>query len=398
MANILFLVHRIPYPPNKGDKVRSYNLLLHLALSHRIYLGTFVDDPEDEEFIAALEDVCVDSMFIRLQPLSAKINSLRGLISSRALSIEYYKNDKLRQWVKRLSCDHKIDYVVIFSSSMAQYADDIEVPCLIDFVDVDSLKWKRYAATHAFPLSWLYERESRLLLQYERESALTAAHSFFVTQDELALFNQLAPECSDKTSAMNNGVDSVYFCQKKSRCSLFGSDGKERLVFTGAMDYLPNIDAVIWFVANVLPLIKEKRENVIFYIVGRNPTQAVQALASSIVVVTGTVIDVRPYLQFADVVVAPLRIARGMQNKILEAMAMERPVVASISCAQSINEDIGNFDTIIPADTPQEYCDKIVRLLDFPELARSRGEAGRKHVLNHYSWFANMSAIDPFIS
>ena len=262
---------------------------------------------------------------------------------------------------------------------MAQYVEDFHrLPTLIDFVDVDSAKWTQYAPRHRWPLSWLYRREGRLLLDYERRMAARSTRSFFVTENEAALFCQQAPECRVRVEAMCNGVDADYFSPDPSRPSPYKAD-ELPVVFTGAMDYLPNVDAVAWFKQEVLPDVLKRWPKARFYIVGRSPTAAVLALAGDQVVVTGTVPDVRPYLQHAAVVVAPLRIARGIQNKILEAMAMARPVIASAECAAAVDAEKGT--ELLTAGSPAEYIAELARVLDAPEAAVSIGQAARRRVV-----------------
>ena len=392
MANLLYLVHRLPYPPNKGDKVRSYHLLKHLAARHRVFLGTFVDDPQDECHLATLAPLCADIHAVRLNPRTAKLASLAGLLNGKALTLEYYQDASLSRWVSKIAATQTIDAAVVFSSSMAQYVDALpDVPMLVDFVDVDSAKWAEYAGAHRWPLSWLYRREGERLLAYERAVAARARRSFFVTDNETALFRGLAPECSAMVESMNNGVDAAYFTPDPSQASPFPA-GVIPLVFTGAMDYWPNIDAVTWFVQDVLPAIRSAWPQLQFFVVGRSPTPAVQALACDGVVVTGTVPDVRPYLQHAAAVVAPLRLARGIQNKILEAMAMARPVVASQTCVDSIDAEGGT--ELLAATDASDYAAHVGALLRSRDLADDIGRAGRQRVLKRYSWDAHLSGID----
>jgi sugar transferase (PEP-CTERM/EpsH1 system associated) len=396
VANVLYLVHRLPYPPNKGDKVRSYNLLKHLLKSHRVFLGTFIDDPEDAAHISVLQTMCADLHIARLDPRLAKIRSLNGLLAGEPLTLRYYRDAGLQHWVDSVCRHQQIDAAVVFSSAMAQYIEDKRrMPVLIDFVDVDSAKWTQYAPQHRWPLSWIYRREGQLLLAYERQMATLAARSFLVTDAEVELFRKLAPECSVRVETMGNGVDADYFAPAADRPSPFPA-GEAPIVFTGAMDYWPNIDAVSWFVGAMLPALRQRRPNLRFYIVGRSPTPEVQALAGEHVIVTGTVPDVRPYLQHAGVVVAPLRVARGIQNKILEAMAMERPVVATTDCAAPINATPGS--ELITARDAGEFVAAIEAQLANPATAATIGRAARARVLAHYSWEANMSGIDPYIS
>jgi len=408
MGNLLYLVHRLPYPPNKGDKVRSYHLLKHLARQHRVYLGTFVDDPADEAYIDTVRQICQDTHVARLTPRTAKLRSLSGLLTHQALGLGYYRNTGLQSWVNQTLADQKIDSIVVFSSVMAQYVDDMSdgncPPMLIDFVDVDSAKWTQYAANHKWPMSWLYGRESERLLAYEREVAARAQHSFFVTENETALFKKMAPESANKVTPLSNGVDADYFSPDPARVSPFVPAGagdqlqpaEIPLVFTGAMDYWPNIDAVTWFVSEVFPALRLTWPQTRFYIVGRSPPPSVMALASDSVVVTGTVPDVRPYLQHAEVVVAPLRVARGIQNKILEAMSMARPVVATQSCVESIDAHIGS--ELFSAGDANDFVAKIDALLKAPTLAASVGQSGRQRVVTSYSWAAHLAGIDRYLN
>jgi sugar transferase (PEP-CTERM/EpsH1 system associated) len=194
MANILYLVHRLPYPPNKGDKVRSYHLLKHLARHHRVFLGTFIDDPEDEVHVPAVRALCADLQIERLVPRRARIASLNGLLAGEPLTLRYYRSPAIFDWVNRLCRANLIDAVVVFSAAMAQYVEDFQrLPTLIDFVDVDSAKWTQYAPRHRWPMSWLYRREGKLLLNYERRIAARSTRSFFVTENEAALFCEQAP-------------------------------------------------------------------------------------------------------------------------------------------------------------------------------------------------------------
>lgn len=402
MGNLLYLVHRLPYPPNKGDKVRSYHLLKHLTASHRVFLGTFVDDPDDEQHIETLRAMCPDLHVARLHPRWAKLRSLTALPSNEALGLHYYRNAGLQTWVNRVMAENAIDAAVIFSSVMAQYVENCRAPAtpmLVDFVDVDSHKWTQYAPNHAWPMSWLFRREGQRLLAYERAIATKAQHSFFVTANEVALFQSMAPESTSKVDAMGNGVDADFFSPSATRPSPFASaansSGEIALVFTGAMDYWPNIDAVTWFAADILPQLLLTHPQIRFYIVGRSPTDEVLALANSHVVVTGTVPDVRPYLQHAALVVAPLRVARGLQNKILEAMAMARPVIASKSCVDALT--VQRDSEIFSAESAQDFITQIGALLQAPEHLTSVGVAGRHRVLSHYSWDAHLAAIDPYL-
>lgn len=396
MANILYLVHRLPYPPNKGDKVRSYHLLRHLQRQHRVFLGTFVDHPGDEQHIATLRAMCPDLHVERLNPSLAKLRSLSGLLRGEALSLAFYQSGGMRRWVHEVAASHRLHASVVFSSPMAQYAQPLlpGVPMLVDLVDVDSAKWTQYVLQHRWPLSWVYAREGRLLLAYEREVASQSRQSFFVTPNEVALFLHSAPECREKVVSVSNGVDADFFSPDAARPNPFAS-GQRAVVFTGAMDYWPNVDAAAWFATEVLPMLRQRHPDVVFYVVGRDPAPKVQALGSPQVVVTGTVPDVRPYLQHAAAVVAPLRVARGIQNKILEAMAMQQPVVTVSSCAEAIGGGEGHG--LFRADTAEGFAHSVDSLLGAPEAVRYLGQQARRFVLDHFSWEAHLSDIDNYL-
>ena len=392
MANLLFLVHRMPYPPNKGDKVRSFHLLQHLAQRHRVFVGTFIDDPDDEVHVPKLRGMCAGLHVTRLHPRRARLASLAGLLTGEALTLPYYRDAGLRHWVDATIEREHIDAAVVFSSSMAQYVEGrTGLPTWVDFVDVDSAKWAQYALQHCWPLSWLYRREGRLLLDCERRVAAGARRSFFATDKEADLFRRLAPECAASVAAMNNGVDTEYFSPLPTRRSPYAA-ADVPIVFTGAMDYWPNVDAVVWFAQEVLPRLREQRPSLRLFIVGRSPAAAVRDLAGAGVTVTGTVPDVRPYLQHAAVVVAPLRLARGIQNKILEAMAMGRPVVAAGACVEALVAQPGT--EIVAAADAQTYVDAIDVLLSEPARAAAIGAAGRQRVLESYTWTAHLAVLD----
>ncbi|HEX2829543.1 MAG TPA: TIGR03087 family PEP-CTERM/XrtA system glycosyltransferase [Burkholderiales bacterium] len=384
MSNLLFLAHRLPYPPNKGDKVRSYHLLKALARDHRVFLGTFVDDRADAAYVGNLAPLCAGLHVEPLRPAAAKVRSLTGLLTGEALTLPYYRDGNLARWVRRTVAEQGIDTAVAFSSPMAQYVEGLPgVRLFVDLVDVDSAKWQEYSRSHHWPSSWIYAREGRRLLAAERAIAARAERSFLVTPAEVALFSRLAPECAGRVDAIGNGVDSEYFAPQTERLSPYAA-GETPVVFTGAMDYWPNVDAVTWFADAVLPALRARRPDVRFYIVGMRPAPAVEALASDAIVVTGGVPDVRPYVQHAAIAVAPLRVARGIQNKVLEAMAMGKAVVTSRACAGAIEG--ATDDVVTGVGSAGAFVDAIDALLADPARAQAQGAAGRRFIAARHSW------------
>ncbi|ENO88194.1 MULTISPECIES: TIGR03087 family PEP-CTERM/XrtA system glycosyltransferase [Thauera] len=389
---LLYLTHRIPYPPNKGDKLRSFNILRQLARTHRVWLGSFVDHADDRRHIPALRQWCEQTCVIPIEPGIRRLASLRGLLRGEALSLPYYRSPRLARWVDQVVAENGIRSAVAFSGPMAQYLD---VPGLsrrvVDFCDVDSAKWTQYAADRRWPMSWLYRREGERLLDFERRAAAGVEASLFVTEAEAEVFRRAAPEVGDRVGVMQNGVDAEYFAPANAGASPYPA-GAPVIAFSGAMDYWPNVDAVCWFATELLPAIRRAMPGVRFWIVGMNPAPAVQALAGEDVVVTGTVPDVRPYIAHADLVVAPLRIARGIQNKVLEAMAMARPVVLSAAPAVGLAARDGVECSI--AEDGDELCRRVVELLGDPSRRAAIGAAARDCVLRAYSWSAHLRTLD----
>tara|TARA_R110001583_G_scaffold195457_1_gene373815 strand:- start:18529 stop:19632 length:1104 start_codon:yes stop_codon:yes gene_type:complete len=358
-------------------------------------MGTFVDDPDDRQHVEKLSEWCEDVHAVVLSPRAARLGSLRGLLTGEALSLPYYRNEGLSAWIRDVVEHEHIRQAVAFSGPMAQYLDGLRLERrIIDFCDLDSAKWTQYAADHSWPMSWLYRREGRKLLSFERAAANVADASLFVTDAEAQLFRDAAPEVTQRIGVMQNGVNAEYFSPEHRFDNPY-PDGSPVLLFTGAMDYWPNIDAVSWFVAEILPAIRAQLPNVSFWIVGMNPSPAVQALAGNGVTVTGTVADVRPYLAHADVVVAPLRIARGIQNKVLEAMAMARPVVLAAAPANGLEAESGHDCEI--AHSADSFVSLILALLADAGTREAMGQAARARVLARYAWSAHLAVLDALL-
>ncbi len=395
MESLLFLVHRIPFPPNKGDKIRSHHLLRHLAARYRVHLGTFIDNADDTAYVPALDEACATRCVIALNSRSATLRSLRGFISDEPLTLPYYRSTELRRWVERTVVENGIKKAFVYSAAMAQYFKSLPtLHMVLDLVDVDSAKWTQYAERHTWPSSLVYRREGRKLLAFERDAVKRAAATAFVTRGEADLFIRLAPESAGCVHVIENGVDTGYFAPG-DRPSPYAVN-EAPIVFTGAMDYWPNIDAVTWFARELLPPVLQQRPDARFYIVGMNPAKAVTALASDPrVIVTGKVPDVRPYLQYAAAVVAPLRIARGIQNKILEAMAMARPVVVSAGAARGVSA-VPGIECEAAADG-EEFCRKLLAVMR-AEVGRPMGERARARIVADYSWERNLSAFDRLLA
>jgi sugar transferase (PEP-CTERM/EpsH1 system associated) len=394
VEHLLYLVHRIPYPPNKGDKIRSYHLLKHLAERYHVHLGTFIDDANDWQYVDKVKQLCADTCFAELKPKLARVRSLGALFANRSLSVDYYRHAELQTWANQVVKQHDIQRVLVFSSPMAQYAMDLrDTRRVIDFVDIDSDKWRQYAEKKHWPMSWLYAHEARQLLRYEQHVAQAFDASLFVSQPEADLFKQLAPAVRHKVGSFSNGVDTDYFAPRLELENPYTDDAAV-MVFTGAMDYWPNVDAVQWFARDIFPAIRQAHPAARFYIVGSRPSAEVQALAALPGVhVTGTVPDVRPYLAHARLAVAPLRIARGIQNKVLEAMAMAKPVIVSPQALEGIAATPGR-NIVLAAEAPQ-LAAAAIELLHHPD--HQMGPRARECVIAQYGWTSNLSRVDALL-
>jgi len=392
MEDLLFLAHRIPYPPNKGDKIRSFHILKHLARHYRIHLAAFVDDPKDMKYVRDMESMCESTCLLPLSPVLARLASLTGLLRNSALSLPYFHNSRMQRWIETLLQRTSLQRVFIYSSPMAQYVLDRD-PCrmrrVIDFVDVDSEKWRQYAQRKHWPFSWLYRREGEQLARFEQAVAGRFDASILVSAEEAGLLQQLAPEAAGRIGYLDNGVDHQYFMPGRGYANPYAAES-DVLVFTGAMDYWANTDAVRWFALEVFPQVRRIVPTAIFAIVGARPGREVLQLGSLPgVLVTGGVADIRPYLAHARAAVAPLRIARGVQNKVLEAMAMARPVIATSVALEGIATDAGV--AVQTADDQGQFANLCVKLLQSSgpqDIARSR-----EWVCQRYDWERNLSGL-----
>jgi sugar transferase (PEP-CTERM/EpsH1 system associated) len=397
MEDLLFLAHRIPYPPDKGDKIRSWHLLRHLAARYRVHLGCFVDDARDHRHEPVLRAMCASCHFAPLDPRLARLGSLRGLLTGDALTFTWFRDSGLTRWVNETHTAQPIAAQVVFSSSMAPFAESAEGfrgRRIVDFIDLDSDKWRQYADSAGQPMRWIYRRESRLLARAEIAIAARSSASLFVSEAEADLFRRRPGVAAEHVHALGNGVDLEYFDGQRAYPDPYPPGGPV-LVFTGMMDYRANVDAVRWFADAVLPEIRARHPDARFAIVGAKPDEKVRRLAERPgVIVTGRVEDVRPYVAHAAIAVAPLRIARGIQNKVLEAMAMARPVVASAEAFEGIDAEPG-VDLAV-ADG-RSFADMVCRLLADPVEAAALGSRGRQRLTGRYTWERRLAPLDRIV-
>ncbi|MCH8684322.1 TIGR03087 family PEP-CTERM/XrtA system glycosyltransferase [Pedomonas mirosovicensis] len=397
--DVLFLAHRIPYPPNKGDKIRSWHILRHLAERARVHLGCFIDDPADMQHQDTLRSVIGgEACFVPISPLACKVRGLKGLMDGESITASYYPRQPLAKWAQDIAQRHGVERVFLYSSAMFPFATPLIRPgrrVVMDFVDMDSDKWRQYAQSKRWPMSALYRREAVKVLGLERTAAYRSDVSLFVTDAEVASFKAVAGSAAHDVRALFNGVDHEKF-SPDAPFEPVSLPGAPNLVFTGAMDYWANVDAVVWFADEVLPKVRAALPETHFTIVGARPTAEVQKLARRPgITVTGTVDDVRPYIAAASMAVAPLRIARGVQNKVLEAMAMAKAVVTTPAAAQGIAATPGK--EFLVGATAQSVADAVVSLAQDPQRAAAMGREARRLVLDRYDWGRSLSLLDDLL-
>ena len=390
---LLFLIQRLPYPPTKGEKIRALRIFAYLAQWYEIHLGCLLDDPADAEHVETMRAMCASMHVAPLNRRVATLLCLRGLLTGEALSVTYFKDRGLARWVRDVMANVKPAMVFVYSSNMAPYVLDLPrtAPLAVDLVDVDSEKWRSYSETMSGLKRWVYRREWRKVAALEQRIAREADLASFVSDAEAALFSTLVPDALARVVGVSNGVDHAYFDPALSFPPVYDTT-VPNFVFTGTMDYPPNADAVVWFATDILPQIRHALPEAQFHIVGHSPNETVQRLSNIPGVhVTGRVPDVRPYVVHATASVAPLRIARGIQNKVLEAMSLARPVVVTSGALEGIEAVPGK--EVILADNAADFAAACVTLATEPSGA-AIGQAARNCVLQRYNWAARLSRYD----
>ena len=400
--NILFLCHRIPYPPDKGDKIRSFNELKYLSRSHNVYLGAILDEESERVYLNILDEYCKEVYAVHF---NRRVRRLKSLFSSKPFSVSNFYDKNLQYFIDRILRDKKIDAVICFCSSMAEYIFKnplyrenglTGIKLIMDFVDLDSDKWLQYANYTRFPLNLIYGLEHRRLFKYELKINRLFQNSVFVSEREVRVFKKLYSEAKN-IQVILNGVDYEYFLPKPSSIEYRVSSVQyPLLVFTGVMDYFANEDGVRWFCENIFPIIRAEFPHAQFFIVGNKPTNVVWNLSEiDGVTVTGYVDDIREYYWMADVCVMPLRIARGLQNKVLESMVTGNAVVVTSNASDGI---ICHKDTdILIADDVEKFANEVITLLKDEKRRKEMGRKAVENIRKNYSWETNLKIFNDLL-
>lgn len=398
MSEILFLCHRVPFPPDRGDKIRSHHILRALAAIAPVHVGTLAESDSDmsqERELGAF--ACTYHIARRSTPLA--IAGALACLRREPVSLTAFRDRHLRDWVDKTLKTRPITAIYVFSGQMGQYVPaDFDGRVVLDLVDVDSAKFESYAASGAFPRSLIDTREARLLRREEACLVRRADRTLLVSEAEADLLKSRLPEVDRaKVRSLGNGIDAHHFApdQVAPQTEISSSDGPH-FVFSGQMDYAPNVDAAKRMVRNILPAIRTTHPGARFHIVGRAPTPELRRVdGTGGVKVWGEVDDMRPFLAAADIVVAPLVIARGIQNKVLEAMAMEKPSLISPQAATGIDALPGiHFEM---ANTDEDFIFASLALLEDRDRRLAMGEAARVFVLKNRSWPAMLKDLSRLI-
>jgi sugar transferase (PEP-CTERM/EpsH1 system associated) len=389
---IAMLCPRLPYPLTKGEKIRAFHHLRHLARRHQVTLVCLVDDPSDLEHLDTLRAFLHRVEAVAINRRVARAKSLRALLTGRPLSLEYFACPTLARRLEEAVRSGKCDLILVYSSAMAQYVEGVrEIPIVADFVDLDSEKWRQFAERAAPPMSWLFAREAARMRAYERHVGLDVHTVVLVSRHEADLYRAAAPEA--RVAVVPLVIDTEYFAPAPPpRPGL-----PPTIVFSGVMDYFPNVDAVRFFANEILPRIRREEPGTRFLVVGQRPAPAVRRLGKRPgIEVTGPVADVRPYLQQAHVSVAPLRVAQGMQTKILEAMAAGLPVVTTPKGFEGIEAAAGD-DLVVEADA-ECFAHQVIDLLRDPARRQRMGKVARAFVEGRHRRERVMAELDAVLA
>lgn len=386
---ILFICHRLPYPPNRGGKIRPFNMIRHLSQNHDVTVASLAQTKQEFDEGTPLRDFCRE-VIAEVEPSATRWRrAALALLTPTPSSCAYFSSPRLRERIIESARRHKFDLVWVHCAFMGRYADGLDSRMrILDYGDLDASKWLDYSKFKSPPLGWGYGLEARKLRSHEKVLATHFDHVTVTAPGEKEEFESF---CIPKPCTLiPNGVDFSYFQFRRDRVV------KPVIVFLGRMDYFPNVDGVTFFARSVFPLIRAKDPSSEFRIVGSNPLPSVKKLTSIAgVSVTGFVPDVRPHVQESALSVVPLRIARGTQNKMLECMAMGIPVISSSTAAKGVQARPN--DHYLVADTPVQYAESVSRILNDPQWAANMAQAARGHIESTHNWANSMTILDRII-
>ena len=384
---ILFVCHRLPYPPNRGGKIRPFNFIRHLHQQHEVVVASLAHTEKEFSEGAPLKDHCSQVIAEVLPETERWRRAVLALLTPKPSSAAYFWSSLLARRIRQAAAQKPFDAIFVHCAFMGPYVENLPAGLrVLDFGDLDSGKWFDYSRNRAFPLSVGYGLEARKLRRYEKHLAQIFDRYTVTTRGELEEYKALGGP--HPATVIPNGVETSYFHR------LDGNQSDSRLIlFLGRMDYYPNTEGVLYFAREILPLVRKEEPETQLRIVGSNPSKQIQSLARTPgITVTGHVPDVRSYVVGAAASIVPLRIARGTQNKILECMAMGIPVISTSQAAKGIQATAGQH--LLVADGPQEFAGRVVDLLRNPALRKQLADAAHQQVLAAHAWPSSLRILD----
>jgi sugar transferase (PEP-CTERM/EpsH1 system associated) len=383
---VLMLTHRLPYAPNKGDRLRAYHMLHALRPEMDIHLLSLVHTSDELSHTSDLRHLTAGVTAVPVSRWSNALRALPALTTERPLTHTLLDAPGLARTAARLVEEVSPDAIFAYGSGMARLAFEPalrDLPLVLDFVDVDSTKWRELGRVSAPPMRWVYTRESRTLGRFEAMAARRADAALVVNEREQAELLGLAPMACVRIVA--NGVDLESFTR------LTPPSERPRVVFCGVMDYAPNVNGALWMARTVWPFIKARRPDATMVIVGANPVADIRRLATDdpSIEVTGTVPSVQPFLWDAAVNVAPLHTARGVQNKVLEGVAAGLPCVMTSAVAHGVPHCV--LPACRVADTPESFGSEVMALLSLSGAERQYVVA--RADLSSLTWAARLAPL-----
>jgi len=387
---ILVLTHRLPYAPNRGDRLRVYHMLRHLSERADVELVSLVHDADEAAHVDEMRTLVPRVTALPVAPWRARVNAAAALVTRRPLTHALLDAPGMSRTLREIYDARRPDVVLAYCSGMARFAMESpleDVPFVLDFVDVDSRKWQELAATARWPLSWVYRREADTLGAFEARAAMRASAALVVNAREADIARALAPSANVKV--VMNGVE-------VDRLRPVGPpSGRPLVVFCGVMNYAPNHEGMTWFIRQVWPLVRAQRPEATLAIVGSHPLSSMTALCGGdpSITLTGRVPDVREWLWDAALAVAPLHVARGVQNKALEAIAAGLPIVITEAVAGGLPEAAASASLV--ANTPRRFADHVLHLLDRSPGERRAIAAGAD--LSQFAWHQTLESLYPLL-
>lgn len=379
--SVLYITHRVPFPPDKGDRIRNYHVLKQLAHVADVLLIALADEPVPSGVLEELQRHASRIAILPHPRVRRWLGMGMSLAKGEPLSLGAFNNREVSRVLEQWQAEAACDAVLVSSSALANYLQHPRlqgIPKFVDLVDVDSVKWADFARSTRGLKSRVYRREAHRLQQLETDLGKQCQAITLVSQAEADVYQGFAG--AGTATVATNGVDLDFFS------ALPDIIPQEKVcAFVGAMDYLPNIDAVQWLAREVWPTLSAEDPAREFWIIGRKPGREVQALTNLPgVKVFASVPDVRTYLARAHVVVVPMRLGRGLQNKVLEALAMCKPTIASPVATAALQVSTGR--ELLIAQSPDEWMQALRTLWNNSCLSQELGKAGRAYVEDHHHW------------